>query len=168
MKKLATLLSLLLLLLITKVSAQEKIADEGTKMEVEIVKNGKIERGVGYFIIFDMKDLKVPYTAIVIDKHFIENTKQATLHFPKQRRYPSKEHPSKCEVEDISKYLFTDQSNSLAIIRFGELSNHLEDQIISSTAVFIPDDSISGFSIPLDEIKLKALKESWEKSMLSK
>jgi hypothetical protein len=163
MKKITALFSLLLLLFVTKVSAQEKNVNQRTKMEVKIVKNGKVEKGVGYLITFDMKDLKIPYSAIIIEKKFIENAKQAILYFPLESG-----HRSKYEVEDISKYMFTEQSNNLAIIRLGELANHVENNTIYANAVFVPAESISDFSFPLDKIKLKELKESWEKSMVIK
>jgi archaellum component FlaF (FlaF/FlaG flagellin family) len=169
MKKFTTLFSLLLLLLTTKISAQEntklsaqdKNVNERTKIEVEILKNGKVEKGVGYLISFDI--LKNLYSAIVIEKHFVENTKQAILYIP-MKSGPQ----TKIEVDDISKYLFTEQSNNLAIIRLGQLANHLEKQTIYSNVIFVPEESISDFSFPLDKIKLKELKESWEKSMVIK
>jgi hypothetical protein len=163
MKKINTLLSIMFMLLITKVSAQEKIFEEGTTIEVEIVKNGKVEKKVGYLIMFDMQDLKNRYSAVVIEKSFIENAKQVVLYFPMKNGTQSK-----YQVENISKYLFIDRSNHLAIIRFGELKNTVENQIINENLMFVPEDAISEFSFPLDKIKLKELKESWEKSMMGK
>jgi hypothetical protein len=163
MKKINALLSIMFMLLITKVSAQEKNFEEGTTIEVEIVKNGKVEKKVGYLIMFDMQDLKNRYSAVVIEKSFIENAKQVVLHFPMKNG-----EQSKYQVENISKYLFIDRSNHLAIIRFGELKNTIENQIINENLMFVSEDVISEFSFPLDIIKLKELKESWEKSMMGK
>lgn len=163
MKKFTTLFSFLLFLLITQVFAQQKNMNERTKMQIEIVKNGKAEKAVGYLVVFDMKDLNVGYSAIIIEKYFIENTKQAILYFPMEDGGQSK-----YQVEDISEYLFTTQSNNLAIIRLGELASDLENQTIYSNVVFVPEESISDFSFPLDKVKLRELKESWEKSMMAR
>lgn len=169
MGKFAALFSFLFLLLTTKISGQEnkKISDkdtylyERTKIEFEIVKNGKVEKGMGYFISFDMNVLKKLYTAIVIEKHFIENTKQAILYIPMETG-----DRTKLEVADISKFLFTEQSNDLAIIQLGKLANHLENRTIYANVIFVPEESISDFSFPLDKTKLHELKEHWEKSIL--
>lgn len=163
MKNFATILSLLLFLLFTQVSAQQTNWKERTKIEIEIVKNGIPEKAIGYFIGFDMKNLKTPYTAIVIEKHFIENTKKAILYFPMEDG-----RQSKYEVEDVSEYLFTTQSNNLAIIRLGELASDMEYQTIYSNVVFVPEESISDFSFSLDKVKLREIKLSWEKSMMTR
>jgi hypothetical protein len=163
MKKINTLLSIMFMLLITMVSAQEKDFEEGTTIEVEIVQNGKVAKEIGYLIVFDMQELKSQYSAVVIEKKLIENTKEVVLHFPMKNG-----EQSKYQVENISKYLFIDKSNHLAIIRFGELKNTIENQIINENLMFVPEDAIPEFSFPLDKIKLKELKESWEKSMMGK
>ena len=73
---------------------------------------------------------------------------------------------TKLEVADISKFLFTEQSNDLAIIQLGKLANHLENRTIYANVIFVPEESISDFSFPLDKTKLHELKEHWEKSIL--
>ena len=163
MKKITTLFSLLFILLINQISAQEKNMNELTTIEIEILKNGKVEKAVGYLIMFDMDDLKIQYSSVVIEKSFIENVKQAVLYFPMKNGQRTK-----YQIVDISKYLFTEKSNNLAIIRLGELANHLENETIYTNVIFVPEDLISDFSFPLDKVKLKELKESWEKSMLVK
>lgn len=163
MKKFIILFSLLLFLIVPQVSAQQKNMNERTKMEIEIVKNGKVEKAVGYLVVFDMKELNISYSAIIIEKHFIENTKQAILYFPMENGGLSK-----YQVEDISEYLFTTQSNNLAIIRLGELASDLKNQTIYGNVVFVPEESISNFSFPLDKVKLREIKVSWEKSMVTR
>jgi hypothetical protein len=163
MKKINALLSIMFMLLITKVSAQEKNFEEGTTIEVEIVQNGKVAKEIGYLIVFDMQELKSLYSAVVIEKNLIENAKQVVVHFPMKNG-----EQSKYQIENISKYLFTVKSNNLAIIRFSELKNTIENQIINENLMFVPEDAISEFSFPLDIIKLKELKESLEKSMIGK
>ena len=163
MKMIRTLLYFILLLIITQVSAQGKNINERSTIEVEIVKNGKVEKKVGYLIMFDMQELKNTYSAVVIEKSFIENAKQVVLNFSLKNGARTK-----YQVEDISKYLFIDKSNSLAIIRLGELAHNIENQTIYENVIFVTEDLISDFSFSLDKIKLKELKKSWEKSMIEK
>ncbi len=170
MKKCKLIFSSFLLLIITCVSAQEINVNDRNTIEIEIVKDGKVEKGIGYLIMFDMKNLKAPYTAVILEKSFIENTKNAILYFPMKNG-----EKSNYQIEDISKYLFTEKSNNLAIIRLGELATQLENQTtqlenqkIYANVIFVPEELLSDFSFPLDKIKLKELKESWEQSMLIK
>jgi len=58
MKKIKKLMFVVFILLIIKVSAQEKYMNERSTIELEILKNGKVEKIVGYLIAFDMQDLK--------------------------------------------------------------------------------------------------------------
>jgi archaellum component FlaF (FlaF/FlaG flagellin family) len=163
MKKLAAFFSLLFILSINKLSAQEESMKEFTTVEIEILKKGKLEKSIGYLISFEMPNLNSLYSAIVIEKNSFENTKQAVLSFPMKNG-----ERTTSQVEDISKYLFSDKSNDLAIIRLGELAHDLDIHTIFTNVIFVPEDFISNFSIPLDKIKLKKLKESWENSMMAK
>lgn len=163
MKKFKFLFAAFLLLIITGVSAQDSNVNKLNTIEIEVVKDGKVEKAIGYLIVFDMNYLKALYSAVIVEKSFVENTKNAILYFPMKNG-----EQSKYQIADLSKYLFTEKSNQWAIIRLGELADQLKNQTIYSNVVFVPDDLISNFSFPIDKIKLKALKEGWEQSMLIK
>ena len=163
MKKFTALFSLLFILTINPISAQERNMDELTTIEIEVLKNGKVEKAVGYLIIFNMNELKTYYSTVILNKSFIENSKEAVLYFPMKNG-----ERTKYQVADISKYLFTEKSNNLAIIRFGELANEIGNETLLNDVIFVPEDLLAEVSFPIDEIKLKELKKSWEKSMLGK
>ena len=163
MKKFTALFSLLFIVVINSISAQEKSMDELTTIEIEVLKNGKTEKAVGYLILFNMNELKTEYSTVVLNKSFIENSKEAVLYFPMK-----KGEQNIYQVADISKYLFTEKSNSLAIIRFGELANDIGNETLHNDVIFVPEDLLAEVSFPIDEVKLKELKKSWEKSMSGK
>ncbi|SDK61515.1 hypothetical protein [Flavobacterium noncentrifugens] len=106
-----------------------------------------------------MENLKSPYSAVIVERQFIENAKQATLYIPMKNG-----EQFKIQIEDISRHVFIDKSNSLAIIRLGELANRTGTEIIYENVVLVPQDLLSDFST-LNKIEVNNLKESWKESM---
>jgi hypothetical protein len=158
-----TLFSISFLLLLTQGFAQDAQLKKRTIIEIALEKNGKIEKGKGYLLAFEMPLLGTNYTAVVLDKSLIGSEKKVILSFPMKSGAVTK-----YEVGDISKFLFTDPFNNLALIRLGEFAATLEHQTIYANAVFVPEDMAADYSFPLEASELKALKESWEQSMVKK
>jgi len=163
MKNIKTLLSIAGLLVLTQVVAQDANLKKRSIIEIALEKNGKIEKGIGYLLAFEMPLLDNNYTAVVFDKSLIGSEKKVILSFP-MKSGPD----TKYEVGDISKFLFTNPSNNLALIRLGELAATIEHQTIYSNVAFVPEDMVVDFSFPLEASELKKLKESWEQSMVKK
>lgn len=163
MKNINTFLSLVCLLILTQVVAQDANLKKRSIIEIALEKNGKIEKGIGYLLAFEMPLLENNYTAVVFDKSLIGTEKKVILSFPMKSGADTK-----YEVGDISKFVFTNPSNNLALIRLGEFAATLEHQTIYANATFVTEDMVADFSFPLEASELKELKESWEQSMLKK
>ena len=163
MKIFKTLFSIACLLVLTQVVAQDANLKKRSMIEIALEKNGKIEKGIGYLLSFEMPLLENNYTAVVFDKSLIGTEKKVILSFPMKSGADTK-----YEVGDISKFVFTNPSNNLALIRLGEFAATLEHQTIYANATFVPEDMVADFSFPLEASELKEIKESWEQSMLKK
>jgi hypothetical protein len=107
--------------------------------------------------------LKNKYRAIVLDKSLIGSEEKVILWFPMKSGGIAS-----YEVDDISKLLFTNPTNNVALVRLGTLNATLAHPAAYSNTSVVQENRVTEFSLPFDEDKLKELKDNWEQSRMEK
>ena len=171
MKTLKIIFSLLFLIKLGVINAQDQteyIATNSTA-HLETGEGDNKKSYTGYYVGFELTKDKILYSGIIVNKEIVKNADSIKLFLKIEPNAKSEfKNAFVLTIPNNSEYIIQNDENEMAIIIFGLIHATLNEKNITTKEVFITEEYLSKFKIPITKNEVISLKKMWETNLEKK